>query len=181
MRQIKFRGKRADNGEWVFGDLLRIGGGCLIYFGSKTETQEPNIPNSSPVAVALFNDEIAVVFPDTVGKFTCLTDCNGKEIYEGDIINGCFKYDKLSADGGVIPDNDCLCKGVVKFSKDRLQWVLDIFWAESYISKWMKEEDDSEIPLVHFEYESPEFNMNLLEVIGNISDTSELLKTKLNS
>lgn len=71
-RDIKFRGKRADNGEWVYGDLLRIGGGCIIYFGSKNETQTPNIPNSSPVAVELFNDEIAVVIPDTVSQFTGL-------------------------------------------------------------------------------------------------------------
>lgn len=69
MRTIKFRGKRVGNGEWVYGDLLRMHGVPYIY------------PDPAPNG---WNDY--EVIPDTVGQFTGLLDKNGRAIYEGDIL-----------------------------------------------------------------------------------------------
>lgn len=66
MREILFRGKRAYNGEWIYGDLFHIDGEVIICNHSKG-----------------FN--IAVI-PSTVGEFTGFTDMHGRKIFEGDIL-----------------------------------------------------------------------------------------------
>lgn len=129
-REILFRGKRMDNGEWVKGFPYITHGGehQIRYYDS-----ESNIENCSHT-----------VIPDTLGRFTGLTDRNGVKIFEGDIIK--YSANKV---GIINYETGCFCTQDIK---SRNNPALDTVFA-SFLN----------IEIIGNIHDNPE----LLEVSGN--------------
>ena len=161
-REILFRGKRTDNGKWVYGFFN--GQSILEYRNDKgiiTRADKNTHAIMRPYPIDI----------ETLGQYTSLTDKNGKKIFEGDIFK--FKdevWESCYTSCGTEYDSwEVENYGVVGFDEDTGRFdFIEYKYNENSVEADLHENHDIEFS---------DF-VDTLEVIGNIYDNPELLEVQ---
>ena len=155
MRTYKFRGKEIDTGKWLYGGLFKEPAPPQCF--EKTLEDKYWIVYPNPRYMPDWNLPYKMVRTDvdkeTIGQYTELKDENGKEIYEGDIIE--FSYDMFVGNFDTF-----VAKGKVVFEEGA-------FYVEVFENERTTKDEA---------YLLYSINLDTIEVIGNIYDNPELLE-----
>ena len=142
MREIKFRGIDC-SGQFVYGDLIH----------KRHDKESVLIQDYTGLG-----SDVDII---TIGQYTGLKDKNDKEIYEGDIVEWVFFYERLGANMGV-KECDTIVKGIIRWRQGGfiLEVVENDFENAGYYS----------ISALYTDTEAD------VEIIANIHDNPELIK-----
>lgn len=82
MREILFRGKRVDNGEWAFGCLIQcaITGKQYIFPAGSDANESEKVGEDGCLKLVTFE-----VIPETVGQYTGKMRVDGTKLFKGDV------------------------------------------------------------------------------------------------
>ena len=125
---IKFRGRFSKDHPWVYGDYYKYYDGSFMHVITYIDTE-------------LMQNTLCPIDEDSLGQFTGLLDKNGKEIYEGDILQ-------------------CYHNGLKCGALETVEFKNGCFWLrhrDVSIHHWLSLiDDDTDIEIIGNIYENPE-------------------------
>ena len=146
MREIKCRGTTVNGDEWIYG--MTISKGTIKRKANK-------------VFMEVEENRWKGLQDGSLGQYTGLKDKNGKEIYEGDVVDWVFFYYGFGRNGGVI-ERDTIVRGIIKWQQGG--FIFEV------IENDFEEAGFYSISALYTDTEAD------VEVVGNIHDDTELIK-----
>ena len=166
MREILFRGKRTDNGEWEEG---------FVFDDGLIDSEKMFIGS-----IVIENNEITgrcfcEVDPATVGMDTGLVDCNNNPIYEGHIVKCNHSFFTAEAEKAEAKKpRKSYGKEIEKMTRDYFQCCYWRNYVVSFHDGRTRGQNGSDTCYLKQSY----IRNHKVEIIGNIHDNPELLEVR---